>query len=89
MIGFHRYRVIASLQQWDCVGRLEKVDKTILLILRVTTDQAFAVEFDLKKGTPVEVFAIAGDDLVLPALIRKVKAMPSGNAVELACLLRE
>lgn len=89
MIGWHRYRMITSLQRWDCVGRLEKVDKTIVLLLRVTTDQAFAAEFDLNKGTPVEVFAIAGDDLVLPALIRKVKAMASGNAVELACLLRE
>lgn len=89
MIGLHRYRVRATHHEYDCLGKLEQVEGTFVLRLRVTTDQAFAVEFDIKQNKAVEVFAIAGDDLVLPALIRRVNARPNGSAVDLACLLRE
>lgn len=83
----HEYRVEASAFTFAAYGRLEQIEGTHLLRLRVTADQAFCIERDIRAEKAVTVFATSAGELVLPARIRRVKARPNGSTVDLACLL--
>lgn len=82
------YHLSTSTMKFRCRGGLESVDGTLLLRLRVTTDQAFAVQADIKAELPVGILAIADGEALLGVQTLKVKVRPDGEKrFELAVLL--
>lgn len=82
------YRVETTTLNFFATGRLELVEGTYLLRLRVTPDQAFAVQADVRVERAVGILAIANGEAILPAQSNKVRARPDGpTTVELAMLL--
>lgn len=81
------YRIKTSLLEFGTVGRLEKVEDVYLLRCQATTDQAFAVERDMKAKKAIEIFAMSGHEVALPGRAARVIIRPDGPRVELACIL--
>ncbi len=84
----NEYRLSTSTMNFNVFGRLENVEGTYILRLRVTTDQALAVKADVKAELAIGILAIANGQAILPAQTLKVKVRPEGGGfVELAMLM--
>lgn len=82
------YRLSTTAMNFYAHGLLELVEGTYLLRLRVTPDEAFAVQADVRAERAVGILAIANGEAMLPAQSLKVKARADGpHTVELAMLL--
>ncbi len=82
------YRLNTTTMPFMAHGVLEHVDGTYILRLRVTADQAFAVQADVKADLAIGILAIANGEAILPAQSVKVKLRPDGaDSVELAMLM--